>query len=215
MPYRTTARGERRRVAMRARLVDAAHRLFTTRGYGATSLREVVEEADTSIGNLYFYFPSKQALLEAVVERACLETGEAIDRAMAAWPEGPTRLAAAVATGIVRALADPALARLLFVEDPHARSRAQAFAHFMERTRCTFEDVPQLTGGRPPELIAYAWQGTIFEVIEALVTGAVQASPEEAGRFCAGWNLRALGLPAPVVEEALSELDRGISVNEN
>jgi AcrR family transcriptional regulator len=184
---------------MRGRIVEAARRLFTERGFQATSLRDVVREAETSIGNCYFYFQNKEALLEAVIERACADVGEVVDRAMAEWPPGPTRLAAAVYTGVSQALADPGLARLVFVEDPHAHSRSQAFAHFVNRTRRSFEDAPAL--------VSHAWQATVFQVIEAVTTGAVQISPHEAARFCAAWNLRGLGLPAPAVETALAGLD--------
>src|SRR5690348_8466635 len=49
--------------------LDVAQRLIQTRGYEAMSIRDVLEQLETSRGALYHYFDSKQALLEGVVER--------------------------------------------------------------------------------------------------------------------------------------------------
>ncbi len=55
--------------ATKARILDAAERLFALSGYDAVSVREIVREADTRLGLVTYYFSSKEALLEAVVER--------------------------------------------------------------------------------------------------------------------------------------------------
>lgn len=51
----------------RERLVDAAMRLFYSRGFSRTSLADVAEECDVAIGNIYYYFKSKESLAEAVI----------------------------------------------------------------------------------------------------------------------------------------------------
>ena len=52
----------------RARIMLAAERLFATRGYAATSVRQIVSEASVTPPMLYYYFGSKHALLETLVE---------------------------------------------------------------------------------------------------------------------------------------------------
>lgn len=47
----------------------AARRVFTRRGYHGTSVREIAGAAGISIGNLYNYYRTKEALFVAVVER--------------------------------------------------------------------------------------------------------------------------------------------------
>lgn len=49
----------------RDRLYATAMRLITRRGYEATTLREIAKEANVSVGLLYRYFPSKQAVILA------------------------------------------------------------------------------------------------------------------------------------------------------
>lgn len=53
----------------RARLLDAAERLFLERGYGGTSLEAVVEAADLTKGAFFHHFDTKQALAVALIER--------------------------------------------------------------------------------------------------------------------------------------------------
>lgn len=52
----------------RERLVHAALTLFAEKGYGATSIAEILKAADCHSGSLYHFFPTKQALLEAVLD---------------------------------------------------------------------------------------------------------------------------------------------------
>lgn len=52
----------------RLRLVSAARRLFHEQGYTATGIATVLREADVNSGSLYHFFPSKDALLIAVLE---------------------------------------------------------------------------------------------------------------------------------------------------
>jgi AcrR family transcriptional regulator len=52
---------------VRAQFVAAASALFAEVGYATTTMGAVAERAGSSIGNLYKYFPSKEALFEVVV----------------------------------------------------------------------------------------------------------------------------------------------------
>jgi AcrR family transcriptional regulator len=54
--------------AARDRLYDTAMRMIADRGYEATTLRNIAEEAGVSVGLLYRYFPSKQAVIIALYE---------------------------------------------------------------------------------------------------------------------------------------------------
>jgi AcrR family transcriptional regulator len=49
--------------------LDAGQRLIETKGYEAMSVQDVLDALEVSKGAFYHYFDSKQALLEAVVER--------------------------------------------------------------------------------------------------------------------------------------------------
>src|SRR5690242_10659330 len=49
--------------------VEAAERLMQTRGWEQLSIQDVLDEVEASRGAFYHYFDSKQALLEAVIDR--------------------------------------------------------------------------------------------------------------------------------------------------
>lgn len=53
----------------REAFVDAAQRLIQSRGYEEMSVQDVLDQLEASRGAFYHYFTSKQALLEAVVDR--------------------------------------------------------------------------------------------------------------------------------------------------
>lgn len=53
----------------RGELIDAAWQLFTTRGYDATSVQDVIDKVGVSKGAFYHYFTTKEELLDTVVER--------------------------------------------------------------------------------------------------------------------------------------------------
>ncbi len=53
----------------REAFLDVAQRLIQTKGYEAMSIQDLLDELEASKGAFYHYFDSKQALLEAVVER--------------------------------------------------------------------------------------------------------------------------------------------------
>src|ERR1700732_2388861 len=58
---RRTAEAERRQ-----RILEAAERAFVRHGFHATTMQHVAEEIGMSAGNLYRYFPSKEAIVEGL-----------------------------------------------------------------------------------------------------------------------------------------------------
>jgi AcrR family transcriptional regulator len=70
----------RRSVDRPDEILDAALTLFTERGFAATKVDDVAAAAGLSKGAVYLYFPSKEALLEALVHRA---VGPVADMAVA------------------------------------------------------------------------------------------------------------------------------------
>ena len=56
-------KGEKRK----QELLQIAYRLFLTRGYETTSVDEIIEAAGIAKGTYYYYFQSKEQMLEAVI----------------------------------------------------------------------------------------------------------------------------------------------------
>jgi AcrR family transcriptional regulator len=106
------ARGEE----SRRRILDAAQTLFAERGFDATPTKTIAERAAVPNGLVFYHFPTKDALLVALVaERGVLPELRA---ALAAWPHADLRVALAdVGHRFLRALDERAeLAVILFRE---------------------------------------------------------------------------------------------------
>ncbi len=58
----------------RSELVASAQQLFFTKGYQNTSVSEIVSSVGVAQGTFYYYFDSKQTVLEAVVEELAAQT---------------------------------------------------------------------------------------------------------------------------------------------
>src|SRR6185503_13718316 len=54
---------------VKARILDAAQRVFLKRGYQSASVDEIADVAPASKPTIYAHFPGKEALFEAVVAR--------------------------------------------------------------------------------------------------------------------------------------------------
>ena len=52
----------------RDRIVEAATELFWTKGYGSTSIADILSRSQVNSGSLYHFFPGKQDLLIAVLD---------------------------------------------------------------------------------------------------------------------------------------------------
>ena len=85
-----TARA-RARVALTQEILSAARRQLATAGAGQLSLRAVARELEMAPSGLYRYFPSRDALLSALIIEAYNALGDHAARALAATPEGEHR----------------------------------------------------------------------------------------------------------------------------
>lgn len=50
-------------------VMEAALELFSSQGYGATSMRQIAEKADISVGNIYHHFKNKEVIFQQLLDR--------------------------------------------------------------------------------------------------------------------------------------------------
>lgn len=77
MSPKTKEQFEEIRQRSAASILQAALELFAHQGYKGTSISQIAKEAGVSKGLIYNYYPSKEALLEAIVKGAMAE-GESL-----------------------------------------------------------------------------------------------------------------------------------------
>lgn len=73
-PVATTSspasRTERRKARTAGAILDAAERLFLSRGYAATTMDDLSAAADVAVGSIYAHFGGKEGVYSALVDRA-------------------------------------------------------------------------------------------------------------------------------------------------
>jgi AcrR family transcriptional regulator len=85
----------------RAAITAAAREIFAERGYHGTSIRDIAERAGLSLSALYYWHPSKQHLLAALLEESTQDYFRTCERALAAaGDDPPARLRAMVGASI-------------------------------------------------------------------------------------------------------------------
>ncbi len=68
-PPKPTVQGMTRGDETRRRILDTALMLFKERGYEDTTMRAIAEKAGVAVGNAYYYFRSKESLIQAFYSR--------------------------------------------------------------------------------------------------------------------------------------------------
>lgn len=72
----------RRGDAKRQRLIDIGTELFTQKGFSSTGLDEIVQAAAVPKGSFYYYFGSKQAFADAVIDNYARYFARKLDRTL-------------------------------------------------------------------------------------------------------------------------------------
>lgn len=170
--------------ATRAALLDSALRLFTERGFAATSLDDVVRDARVTKGALYHHFKGgKLALFEEVFTGVDRQLAE---RVAAAVPPGagPWELVEAGLDAYLQACSEPVIRRIMFQEGPVALG----WERWRELDGCSCREVIEvavqglLASGeirpQPPELLTRL----LFTTLGEAGMSVAEAADQEAAR---------------------------------
>lgn len=140
----------------REMLLDAAIRVLGERGMRALTHRAVDAEAGMAAGSTANYFPTREALLEAIVERvSAIERDHFDEVAVTVCPTTPVELGRAIAgfardaTGVHRALTLSRYA--ILVEAGHNTKIRNQLAETGSRVNAWFANWLRLIGSRDPD----------------------------------------------------------------
>ncbi len=202
MVYRRTARSEKIRAESEHRILSAARKLFAKRGYDATTMQDIVREAKTSIGNVYFYFANKEDLLRALLESAARDNWARADSVITRIGPGYTRIAAVLYTnlwsftGPTRDLAKIAVAGVPkvvhYIVEIHAlRMRELLKENLQDRSDLELQ------------LMAGAVLGANRMLVESFVMGDIDIELHPMADFLVRWHLRAMRVPEKQITQAM------------
>lgn len=169
------------------RILDVALDLFAQRGFGATSLDAIAAELGVRKQTILYWFPSKEALLDAVIERSAAELAHALeDTAERAGP-GVDRIEAVMRTVFRFAVRRPALLGLVREADRLgpgiAGGLARRLAPLVARAVAFVEGEMAAGTIRPGDarlMVAFTYSTVIGVVTDTQAQRAVGWSPTPA-----------------------------------
>ena len=154
------------------RILDAALKVFSHKGYRDSSVDDIAGESATSKGGIYFHFPGKQAIFFALLERAARMLLDRVEEAIARETEPVAKAEAALHVVLRTFGKHRALARLFLVEayggGREFHTRLMEFHElFIDVIKRHLDDAVA-TGAIEPvdtELAGRVWFGAMNEVI--------------------------------------------------
>ncbi len=185
----------------RTRILEAAVKVFATKGYHDTKVDDIVSESSTSKGSFYFYFPSKQDIFLALSDTFANLLESRITQAMEKESHGLQQMDAALRASLGLFSQYRGLAKIALVQ------AVGLGAVFEERRRAINNRLTLIIQSRleqamkdgsiPPiqaEITARAWVGALNEVVvNWIYTGAPPL--EEALPVLRQFLARSIGIP--------------------
>jgi TetR/AcrR family transcriptional regulator, fatty acid metabolism regulator protein len=155
----------------RERIMDAALDIFSRKGYYDTRMDEIVEEASTSKGSIYFHFPNKEKLFLALVD----QFADLLERRVQeniADKIGMERVELALITvletfGKYRRPAKILLIQAVGLGTVFEKKRLEVTDRFAHLIRTYLEQAIHSGDIQPidAEIVAHAWMGAIYNVV--------------------------------------------------
>ena len=158
--------------ARQQRILDAALRVFSRRGYRDASVEEIADKSNTSKGGIYFHFPGKEAIFLHLLDRTVARLRVKIDVALADHDDPIAKADAALLAVLHTFAKHRALARLFMVETMGAghvfqRRMAEVHAEFAAIIQRQLDEAVEQGVIEPidTEIAGRAWFGALNELI--------------------------------------------------
>jgi len=181
---------EERTHRSRSSILDAALALFSTRGFRATSMRDIAERAHVSIGNLYHHFEDKDTIFRELLDAfwRVVDTPDfPVTRAFTSgrFPENLEAIGHAAQESIAKFRP---YVRLIYVdvvefEGSHIRKFYREMAGLFERFLALHKDEIRLEGRLRPEIpAADAVMFAMYTFLQHFAVELVFGVPDQYGK---------------------------------
>jgi AcrR family transcriptional regulator len=180
--------------------VDAALRVIARKDAGAVSILELAQEASVAHGTVYNYFRSREEVIDAAALRLADELTELQSGLFAGIADGPTRLALAVRSFVLRAAEDRAWG-LVFLRVAAAAAR---LGHSV-----TTRTLGSLRRGRRAGVFSYVSEAAALDLVFGTTLAGMRTVVDRRAsdghdHAVAYTVLRGLGMPHAAAEQLAS-----------
>lgn len=190
------------RAEKRARILEAAARVFASKGFFSSTVAEVAREAKVADGTIYLYFQSKDDLLLRLVDARMEALREAMEAALAPTEDPREKLATFIRYHLRMVAQSPLEAQVLIVELRQSGSeRKRALAELMRPYLAILSGIVEegIAQGvmRPldPRPVRHAIFGALDEVALSWLLRGRRFDLEENARQLADLFIGGLGIP--------------------
>lgn len=170
-------------------ILDAALKLFAERGYSGADTQDLANDLGVGKGTLYRYFPSKERLFLAAVDRVMRRLRASVDSSMAGIDDPLEQIARAVRAYLAFVAENPDFVELLIQERAHFKDRKKPtyFEHReanIERWRTLYRSL--MSDGRirkmPVEHITDVFGDLMYGTMFTNYFTGRQKSPDEQAK---------------------------------
>lgn len=200
MVYKSSKETQEKKDLKKKLIIDTAIKIFATNGYHGTTVKDVVEGADISVGTFYFYFKNKEDLFETLYDAVSEEFYTALFNSL-------ENINNEIDLGFSKAIAfflkvielNRPLAKIMLIEavglnPKFERKRAEVTQKYVNYTAGYFEEMKQCNKISIPDvkICSLAFIGTLYNVIMEWLQNTSTNSLTEYAYALTIYNLQAL-----------------------
>lgn len=156
----------------RERILDAAMNIFSNKGYHDTKLDEIVAEANTSKGSIYFHFPNKEKLFIGLVDQFADLIERRVNDAIEQETQGIQRVRVALEAVLDTFSKYRRPAKLLLVQavglgTVFEKKRMEVTDRFALLIKTYLDEAIEVGDIEPvnTHIVSHAWMGAIYSVV--------------------------------------------------
>lgn len=188
-------------------IIKAAKKLFSKQGYEQTSVRQIVEEAQTSMGNLYFHFPNKLAILKTICKNYINILRDQIYKIQALSLSPEVGFALDLKIGYINTLENPNLFPLWLV----IRRIPEIHKYSLENKKIRLQAFfGKVIPKEELDTLAIAIQGIADSFYEQKKAGKLPPNLVKPGYQIIDYSLRLLGYSKTRIQEVIAEVENYI-----
>ncbi len=158
----------------REQILEGAMRIFAQKGFRGTTTREIAQRLDISEALMFKYFPSKEALYQAIIRKKTDGSEEMLFPKEAIQAKDDRQVFQAIASYFIRKnTEDPTFMRLILYSSLEGHDLSNIFFanHATERTRLLSKYIRQRIKEKafkkvPPMLAARAFMGMVIHYVQ-------------------------------------------------
>jgi len=193
-----------RHVNKRDAILKAARKLFSEKGYERTSVRDIVKEADTSMGNLYFFFPAKLDILKEISDHIVRTLRNQTPKVHDLLLRPEVGFALDFKIGYMTTIEDPRMSKLFLV----VRHTPDIHQHSLENKRIRLKT---FFGDRIPSdelnFLALAIQGIADMFFEQKKAGKLVENAALLSNTIIDYSLRLLGYSPKAIRKVIRDVE--------